>query len=61
MCPGGYVVNASSEERRLAINGMSYYKRDGENANSAIVVTVSPDDFGNHPLDGIKYQRDLEL
>ena len=60
MCPGGYVVNASSEERRLAINGMSYFKRDSSNANSAIVVTVSPDDFGRHPLDGIRYQRELE-
>ena len=60
MCPGGYVVNASSEEGMLAINGMSYSKRDSENANSAIVVTVTPDDFGNHPLDGIKFQRDLE-
>lgn len=60
MCPGGYVVNASSEEGRLAINGMSYYKRDSVNANSAIVVTVTPDDFGTHPLDGINYQRELE-
>ena len=60
MCPGGYVVNASSEEGRLAINGMSDYKRDSENANSAIVVTVTPSDFGNHPLDGINYQQNLE-
>ena len=60
MCPGGYVVNASSEEGRLAINGMSYRARDGVNANSAIVVTVDNKDFGDHPLDGIKYQRDLE-
>ena len=60
MCPGGYVVNASSEEGRLAINGMSYYKRDSMNANSAIVVTVDNRDFGSHPLDGIKFQRELE-
>lgn len=60
MCPGGYVVNASSEEGRLAVNGMSYNKRDSENANSAIVVTVTPDDFGNKPLDGVNYQRILE-
>lgn len=60
MCPGGYVVNASSEEGRVAINGMSYYKRDSVNANSAIVVTVTPDDFGKHPMDGVKYQRELE-
>ena len=45
MCPGGYVVNASSEERGITVNGMSYHGRDGKNANSAIVVTVAPEDF----------------
>lgn len=60
MCPGGYVVNSSSEEGRLAINGMSYHKRDGVNANSAIVVTVGPKDFGKDPLDGVKFQEELE-
>lgn len=60
MCPGGYVVNSSSEEGRLAINGMSNHARETENANSALVVTVGPKDFGEHPLDGIKYQRELE-
>ncbi len=45
MCPGGYVVNASSEEGRLAVNGMSYHARDGVNANSAVVVTVTPEDY----------------
>ena len=60
MCPGGYVVNASSEDNRLAINGMSYHKRDSGNANSAIVVTVTPDDFGKGILDGVKFQRKLE-
>ena len=60
MCPGGYVVNASSEDEMLAINGMSNYERESDNANSAIVVTVSPNDFGNNPLDGINYQRNLE-
>ena len=60
MCPGGYVVNASSEKNKLAINGMSYHSRDSKNANSAIVVTVFPRDFGNHPLDGVEYQRRLE-
>lgn len=60
MCPGGYVVNASSEEQRLAVNGMSNYKRESENANSALVVTVSPKDFGTNPLDGINFQRQLE-
>ena len=60
MCPGGYVVNASSEEGLLAINGMSNYERESNNANSAIVVTVNTNDFGNNPLDGIEYQRKLE-
>ena len=60
MCPGGYVVDASSEHNRLAINGMSNYKRDSSNANSAIIVTISPKDFGPNALDGIKFQRTLE-
>lgn len=61
MCPGGFVVNASSEENRLAVNGMSYSKRDSGNANSAIIVTVTPEDFGsNHPLAGLAFQRKLE-
>ncbi|SKB71980.1 hypothetical protein SAMN06296386_104169 [Lachnospiraceae bacterium] len=61
MCPGGYVVNASSEPGMLAVNGMSYSARDGENANSAIVVTVTPEDFGSsEPLAGIAFQRELE-
>ena len=60
MCPGGYVVNASSEAGRLAINGMSNYARDTKSANSAIVVTVTPEDYGTSPLDGIKFQRQLE-
>lgn len=61
MCPGGYVVNASSEEGRLAVNGMSYHDRAGSNANSAVIVTVSPKDFGSgHPLAGVEFQRRLE-
>ena len=61
MCPGGYVVNASSEEGRLAVNGMSYSGRDGKNANSAIIVTVTPQDFeGEGPLSGVNFQRNLE-
>ncbi|MBE5831674.1 MAG: FAD-dependent oxidoreductase [Butyrivibrio sp.] len=61
MCPGGYVVNASSEEGRLAVNGMSYSKRDGTNANSAIIVTVDPKDFGGDDiLSGVEFQRRLE-
>ena len=61
MCPGGYVVNASSEPGRTAVNGMSYSGRDGENANSAIIVSVTPKDFpSDHPLAGIEFQRELE-
>jgi uncharacterized FAD-dependent dehydrogenase len=61
MCPGGYVVNASSEPGLLAVNGMSNYERDGENANSAIVVTVQPEDFGGTDvLAGIAFQRRFE-
>ncbi len=61
MCPGGYVVNASSEAGRLAVNGMSYSGRNGENANSAVVVSVTPQDYGSsHPLGGLAFQRRLE-
>ncbi len=61
MCPGGYVVNASSEAGRLAINGMSNYDRDGRNANSAIVVTVTPQDFDSpDALAGITFQQKYE-
>ena len=61
MCPGGYVVNASSEEGYLAVNGMSYHGRAGENANSAVIVTVTPEDYGSdHPLAGVEFQRKLE-
>lgn len=60
MCPGGYVVNASSEENMLAINGMSNYKRDSGNANSAIIATVNTDDFGNDVMAGVEFQRLLE-
>lgn len=60
MCPGGYVVNASSEEGMLAVNGMSYSGRDSSNANSAMIVTVTPQDFGEGVLDGVKFQRELE-
>ena len=61
MCPGGEVVAAASEEERLVTNGMSYYKRAGENANSALVVSVKPEDFqGNSPLKGMEFQRYYE-
>ena len=55
------MVNASSETGKLAVNGMSYSKRDGKNANSAIIVAVNPEDFGaDGPLSGIAFQRKLE-
>lgn len=61
MCPGGYVVNASSEHGETCVNGMSYSGRDGENSNSAIVVNVTPEDYGSdHPLAGMKFQRRWE-
>ena len=60
MCPGGFVVNASSEENRLVVNGMSNYDRSEVNANSAIVVTVTKEDFGSDPMSGIEFQRKLE-
>ncbi len=60
MCPGGYVVNASSENERIAVNGMSYSGRDGKNANSAIIVTVTQEDFGEGVLAGVEFQRKLE-
>ena len=59
------MVNASSEPGRLAVNGMSYHDRAGENANSAIIVSVTPEDFSHdndekNPLSGIYFQRELE-
>ncbi len=61
MCPGGYVVNASSEPGRLAVNGMSYSGRRGDNSNSAMIVTVTPEDYEDtSPLGGIAFQRELE-
>lgn len=61
MCPGGVVVPSHHEEGTLCVNGMSYYKRDGKNANSAILVNILPSDFSSeHPLAGIEFQRMLE-
>ncbi len=61
MCPGGYVVNASSEDNRLAVNGMSYSGRDSGVANSAIIMSVTRDDYpSDHPLAGVSFQRELE-
>ncbi len=60
MCPGGQVVAAASEEGGVVVNGMSLYKRDSGIANSALVVNVTPADFGMSPLDGIEFQRKYE-
>lgn len=61
MCPGGFVVNASSEAGHLAVNGMSNYGRDSANANSAIVVAVGAGEYDlNDPLGAIEYQRSIE-
>lgn len=60
MCPGGFVVPSASAKGQVVVNGMSEYARDQANANSAMLVQVSPDDFGTHPLDGVRYQEQLE-
>ncbi|MBS1155022.1 MAG: FAD-dependent dehydrogenase [Proteobacteria bacterium] len=61
MCPGGTVVAATSEEGRVVTNGMSQYSRNERNANSGLVVNVTPEvDFPGHPLAGIEYQRQWE-
>lgn len=55
------MVNASSEEGMTAVNGMSYHARAGENANSAMIISVRPEDFGSDgPLAGVEFQRQLE-
>ena len=61
MCPGGEVINSSSEEGAIAVNGMSYSRRDGKNANSALLVNVEPSDFeGEDVLAGCELQRKIE-
>ena len=61
MCPGGHVVAAASEPESIVTNGMSYYARDAANANSAVLVGVSPADYGSeHPLAGVEFQRRIE-
>lgn len=60
MCPGGEVVNASSEPDRLCVNGMSWSRRDLPRSNAAIVVNLHPRDFGEGPLAGIEFQRRIE-
>ncbi len=61
MCPGGVVMASSSDNDEIVTNGMSTFARDGENANSAVLVSVTPDDFkGDSPLEGIYFQKELE-
>lgn len=60
MCPGGLVVGATSEEGRVVTNGMSQYSRNERNANSGIVVAITPDDYPGGPLAGVDFQRELE-
>lgn len=61
MCPGGSVVAAASEKGGVVTNGMSVYARDGENCNSALLVGVTPSDFGGEdPLAGVRFQREYE-
>ncbi|GBE03324.1 hypothetical protein BMS3Abin09_00236 [bacterium BMS3Abin09] len=61
MCPGGEVINASSEDGLLVVNGMSYSDRSSPFSNSAIVVTCHTDDYASaHPLAGIEFQKQLE-
>ena len=61
MCPGGFVMASSCEEGTVVTNGMSKFARDGENANSAILVNVTPNDFeGDNPLVGLQFQKELE-
>lgn len=61
MCPGGFVVPATSEKEGICTNGMSNFKRDGVNANTALLVSVTPKDFpSHHPLAGVAFQREIE-
>ena len=61
MCPGGQVINASSEAGAFAVNGMSCRARDGKNANSAVIAAVTPEEYGDgSPLSGLEFQRRLE-
>jgi len=61
MCPGGEVMAAASEAGGVVTNGMSYSKRDGENSNSALLVTLHPEDFpGEGVLAGMRWQRQIE-
>ncbi len=66
MCPGGFVMASSSEENTIVTNGMSYFDRSGDNANSAVLVNITPEDYMNNyedksnPLNGVKFQKNIE-
>ncbi len=60
MCPGGYVIPAASEEGGVVTNGYSLHARDGENSNAAVLVGITPADFGSDPFDGVRLQREIE-
>jgi len=60
MCPGGSVVAATSKKGAVVTNGMSLHARDGENSNAAILVSVTPEDFGHSPLDALAFQEKYE-
>lgn len=60
MCPGGYVTAATSENGAIVTNGMSKRARDGANANSAVLVGVTPSDYDNDPIKAIEYQQNIE-
>ena len=60
MCPGGFVVPAASTPHGVVVNGMSEHARDQANANSALLVQVTPADYGSGPFDGMRFQEELE-
>lgn len=60
MCPGGEVIAAASEQGGIVVNGMSHHARDGANSNSAVAVSIRPDDYDGTPMGAIEYQRNLE-
>lgn len=60
MCPGGEVIAAASEQGGIVVNGMSHHARDGENSNSAVAVSIRPEDYDGTPMGAIDYQRNLE-
>ena len=60
MCPGGSVIASASAKDEIVVNGMSDFARNAQNANAAVVVQVHPADFGEHPLDGMRFQKKME-